>query len=410
MPLTPASIATPHVSPIELPGTYAVSGCMGSTRTGDFGLTERSSMTDEKRGTMTSRKQQDHVRATTPSYSDARAHYLSPKRRDPVKILMEEVVSHQIFADAVQRLALPDSQPLRVLDLGCGVGDGLNLLTQTHGKLTPIVAGRTLKYVGLDAEPNMIEIAADVHPTDGATFLVGDMRDPLPDGDFDLYLSCGVPYSHLTFDEVGAVITGIIRRIVHQRRRAAIIVDVLGQFSIEWNPNWHSRRWNYAMTFFEDTHDEIEPLMTFFDRSSLSEVIETAALQAGKQPTEVGFTDRSILVGRHTATRSFNPSIPPYRTLINDLARGLWTESPEDLYFDPPNSNAPSTVLDFFGSLAKGWNDVLDHALAGRTEPHVVSNSQAMTLARTLLRCETQAQRGLGVGHSLTATVIVDCS
>src|SRR5437016_8789151 len=84
---------------------------------------------------MTSGRHQDPVSAVPPSYRDARSHYLSPKRRDPVKTLMEEVVSHQVFADAVQRLALAPDQPLRVLDLGCGVGDGLNLLTQTHGHL-----------------------------------------------------------------------------------------------------------------------------------------------------------------------------------------------------------------------------------------------------------------------------------
>lgn len=339
-------------------------------------------------------------------YREARAHYLSPKRRDPVKTLMEEVVSHRIFADAVRRLDLAPGQALRVLDLGSGAGDGLRLLTEAHGELSPIASAHPIEYVGLDADPDMVDIANTLHPGAGVSFQVGDMRDPLPDADFDLYLSCGVPYSHLAAEEVSAVLAGIVRRIVASRRRAAIIVDVLGRYSIEWAPNWHAQRWNYAMTFFEDTSERLEQPMTFFDRISLGEVIAEGTRQGGTQPADVGFTDRSVLVGRHTATKSFNPSIPPYRTLINELARGS-SVSPRDLYFDPPTSGAPEEVLRFFTTLATSWNGVLDLASSsGRTA--VIESAPA--LAAELLRCEAQEQRGLGVGHSLTATVIVDAS
>ncbi|MGB7797593.1 MAG: class I SAM-dependent methyltransferase [Pseudonocardiaceae bacterium] len=338
-----------------------------------------------------------------PSYQGALAHYLSPRRRDPVKTLMEEVVSHEIFASAVRRLRLPAGRPLRVLDLGSGAGDGLALLTEAHGDLAPVADGRPLDYTGLDADPGMVETATALHPVPGATFRVGDMRDRLPDGDFDLYLSCGVPYSHLTLDELVEVLADIMRRILDTARRAAIIVDVLGRFSIEWTPNWHCPRWNYAMTFFEDTTEQLEQQMTFFDRSSLSAAIATAARNAEARPAEVAFTDRSILVGRHTATRAFNPSIPPYRTLINDLARNSPSVAPRELYFEPPTAGAPLEILHFFRTLAGSWNEVLDQAATG-------SGERVRALASALLRCETREQRGLGVGHSLTATVIIDAS
>jgi SAM-dependent methyltransferase len=337
------------------------------------------------------------------SYQGALAHYLSPRRRDPVKTLMEEVVSHEIFASAVQRLRLPAGRPLRVLDIGSGAGDGLALLTELHGDLTPVTAGRPLDYVGLDGDPGMVETATALHPEPGATFRVGDMRDRLPDGDFDLYLSCGVPYSHLTSDELVEVVADIMRRILDAGRRAAIIIDVLGRFSIEWMPNWHSPRWNYAMSFFEDTTERLEQQMTFFDRSSLGVAIAAAARHAGARPAELGFTDRSILVGRHTATRAFNTSIPPYRTLINDLARDSSSVSPRELYFEPPTAGAPPEILDFFRTLAGSWNELLDQAATG-------SGERVRALASALLRCETREQRGLGAGHSLTATVIIDAS
>jgi SAM-dependent methyltransferase len=227
-----------------------------------------------------------------------------------------------------------------VLDIGSGVGDGFDLLTETHGDLAPVAAAHRLDYVGLDGDPDMVETATALHSVPGATFRVGDMRDRLPDGNFDLYLSCGVPYSHLTTGEVTEVIANIMRRILHAGRRAAIIVDVLGRFSIEWMSNWHSPRWNYAMTFFEDTTERLEQQMTFFDRTSLGEAIAAAARSAGAQPAELNFTDRSILVGRHTATGAFNPSIPPYRTLINDLVRDPSRVSLRELYFEPPRAGS----------------------------------------------------------------------
>lgn len=316
---------------------------------------------------------------------------------------MEEVVSHKIFASAVRRLRLPASRPLRVLDIGSGVGDGFVLLTQAHGDLAPVAAGHRLSYVGLDGDPDMVQTATALHPVPGATFRVGDMRDRLPEGDFDLYLSCGVPYSHLTADEVTEVIANIMRRILDAGRRAAIIVDVLGRFSIEWMRNWQCRRWNYAMTFFEDTTERLEQQMTFFDRTSLGEAITAAARSTGAQPAELDFTDRSILVGRHTATRAFNPSIPPYRTLINDLARDPSSVSLPELYFEPPTAGAPPEILHFFRTLAGSWNELLDQAATG-------SGKRMRALASALLGCETREQRGLGVGHSLTATVIIDAS
>ncbi|MFN2479595.1 MAG: class I SAM-dependent methyltransferase [Pseudonocardiaceae bacterium] len=337
------------------------------------------------------------------SYQGALAHYLSPRRRDPVKILMEEVVSHKVFASAVQRLHLPAGRLLRVLDIGSGAGDGLALLTEFHGDLPPVAAGRPLDYVGLDGDPDMVKTAMALHPVPGATFCVGDMRNRLPDGDFDLYLSCGVPYSYLTSDELVEVIADIMRRILDAGRRAAIIIDVLGRYSIEWMRNWHSPRWNYAMTFFEDTTERLEQQMTFFDRASLGEAIAGAARSAGAQLAELGFTDRSILAGRHTATRAFNPSIPPYRTLINDLARDPSSVSLRELYFEPPTVGGPPEILHFFRTLAGSWNELLDQAATG-------SGQRIRALASALLRCETREQRGLGVGHSLTATVIIDAS
>jgi SAM-dependent methyltransferase len=322
---------------------------------------------------------------------------------------MEEVVSHRVFADAVQRLGLPAGQPLRVLDLGCGLGDGLALLTQPHADLAPVASGHRLEYVGLDADADMVETAAAIHDVPGTSFRTGDMRDELPAGPFDLYLSCGVPYSHLTPDEMVAVLSGIMARIIDAGRRAAIVVDVLGRYSIEWTPNWGASRWNYAMTFLEDTTERLEQPMTFYDQTALNAAISAAAQRAGVPQAEVSYTDRSILVGRHTATRAFNPAIQPYRTLVNDLARGSSAVAPAELAFDPPTTGAPDEVLGFFHTLAARWNKLLEEA-SSPTQHQTGAGRDAVALATDLLQAEMHEQRGLGTGHSLTATVIVDAT
>lgn len=331
-------------------------------------------------------------------YQAATAHYLSPKRRDPVKVLMEEPVSHAVFADAVTALDLPPGEPLRVLDLGSGTGDGYALLTEEHGGLAPVTDGRELRYLGVDADAAMVETARALRP--GAEFRVGDMRDPLPRNDFQLHLSCGVPYSHLTVEECTETIAGILRAATGP---IALVVDVLGRYSVEWTPNWASRRWNYAMTFFEDTSERVEQLMTFYDRHALQEVLDDAAGRAGLSRYTVTFVDRSVLVGRHTSTSAFNRSIPPYRKLVNALADGGEVRT-ADLRFAAPTSGAPDAVLEFFQRRENAWN-----ALLGDTaETSTVSGNDAQALAQRLLHLERTGSPGLGVGHSLTATMVVD--
>lgn len=340
------------------------------------------------------------------TYRSATAHYLSPRRRDPVKVMAEELISHTIFADAVAALGLPVGVPLKVLDVGSGTGDGLALLTEPHGELPPVAAGRALEYRGLDADAAMVDTARSLHTgRAGVTFEVGDVRDWRGDEAFDLYISCGVPYSHLTRDELVAALSALLRGIGRGGRRAALLVDVLGRYSMEWAPRWSRSSWDYAMSFFEDTAEHLEQPMTFYDRPALASTIGAAADAAGVRPAGVTYADRSVLVGRHTATRTFNPEIPPYRTLVNDLVRGDAPVRPRDLRFTPPSAGAPAEVLAFFATWARDWNALVDAA----GDPDApLPRDRGTELATALLRQERNRQAGLGAGHSLTATVVVD--
>jgi ubiquinone/menaquinone biosynthesis C-methylase UbiE len=69
--------------------------------------------------------------------------------------------------------AIPDAPRVRVLDLGCGVGDYAALFTRAQ-------------YHGLDIDPRYVAAARRSFPGDNITFAVGDARVlAFPDRAFD---------------------------------------------------------------------------------------------------------------------------------------------------------------------------------------------------------------------------------
>lgn len=339
-----------------------------------------------------------------PSYRGASAHYLSPSRRDPVKVSSEEPVTRRVIASALAAVAPRPTEPVRVLDVGSGTADGFALLTRPGDDGVPLVPEHRLRYVGLDVDPEMVGTASRTVGSPSATFVLGDVRDVLPDGAFDLYLSCGVPYSHLRRDELVAALASVFGAVARRARRAAVIVDVLGRYSVEWRPRWHLDRWDYAMSFFAGGGGGISEPMTFYDRPALDAVVDTALAGSGARLVSRTAVDRSVLVGRHTATGTFHPEVPRYRTLVNDLVRDPSSVRPSDLWFEPARAGAPAHVLDWLGGFAERWNAALvPYTGAGR-----LTGAEAAGLAGALLGLERAGGPGLGVGHSLTATLVVE--
>jgi SAM-dependent methyltransferase len=337
-------------------------------------------------------------------YSDALDHYLSPSRHDPVKSLWEEPATRAMLDDVVAHLAM--GGPLRVLDIGCGTGEGLNFL-HTGARTRHRTTGRgALHYTGLDPNEAMLNAARWLHDEgDHVRFVQADMREWIPDGPFDLYLSCGVPYSHLTEAELQRVLETVFSAAVHHSRPVAVVIDVLGRYSIEWAPLWHRHRWPYRMSFFSSEQFP-DTEMSTWGGDELRRVLRGAAFEAGCTLSGIDCYDRSIMVGRHTATGEFNSALPPYRRLVNDLVEPHVDVELDDLYFDLALPQAPSAVEAFFHDFAASWNSFIDQArelcCATTSREHRTTVLQPM-LAHGLHRLEATSQRGLGVGHSLTA-------
>lgn len=334
------------------------------------------------------------------SYATATAHYLSEDRRDAVKRHWEEPATRGMIAAALDALGHGPSDPLRVLDVGAGTGDALRLLRETVGD-APV------GYLGIDTDPDMVATATDLHDGQpGVAFERHDVREPVEDGPFDLVLSTGVPFSHLRHDELRAALACLFAGIPRGHRCAAV-VDVLGRYSLEWVPNWDRETWRYAMSFFAGTDDVPHSEMTFHSRESLWSAVTDAASAAGARVRTAAFRDRSVAVGRHTATAEFDPHVTPYRTLVNRLYAGATDLDVGDLAVRPPDGPAPGPVHAFFDRFAAAWNERLADARAIELELGA-SPAARIALAERLRALEHGLQSGLGTAHSLSALLVVE--
>ena len=67
-----------------------------------------------------------------------------------------------------------------ILELGTGTGETARRVLNRHPDA---------QLIGIDARPEMLDVARDSLPPDRVTLLVGRLEDPLPQGPFDLIVS-----------------------------------------------------------------------------------------------------------------------------------------------------------------------------------------------------------------------------
>jgi len=352
--------------------------------------------------------------ADSDAYAGAVDHYTSPSRRDWVKRtweepelvrLLETAVGH---TDATGLAADGDAtSTLDVLDVGCGAGVALELL-----RATPTVGapdGPVVDYLGVDLDAELLSVAESRFGGARTRFTRADIRDGLPGGAHDLYLSTGVPYSHLTREELTAVVTEALATAAQRHHPTVLVLDVLGRYSLEWTSRWEQDRWEYRMSFFSTDHDVTATPMSTYGGPELETLVRTAAAVAGCQLDRVALVDRSIVVGRHTATGEYTPGLRNYRRLVNELADvEVLVDLAELRLADLALPDGPAEVRTFFQRFAADWDARLtaaSTAAAGVPDGRVAAELQP-ALARELLLLEQGSQPGLGLGHSLTATVV----
>ncbi len=300
-------------------------------------------------------------------------------KKDNVRKYWEDISIKLSIRPAVERL-LDTKKRMRIIDLGCGGGEGFELLTHIPVKnhLDSFEKDFVLSpddievYYGLDISGSMIEQARVNYGRSGNTlFEQQDLREGLPltiGRSYDMYFSSYASLSHLSYAELSALTEQIM---MHMDGTGYIMYDLLGKYSPEWPLYWGipaAEKAAYNMAYLhpeeERTKDPIDTFKcSFWSADELQDLVEDAAMKCGKKTTTV-INDRSIIIGRHMDTGIFNRSRKRYRYQVNRLFdrdfRGVLGDLEVDLgYLQPFLPQLPEKALERITNYKKQWNYVI---------------------------------------------------
>ncbi|MBI2263815.1 MAG: class I SAM-dependent methyltransferase [Armatimonadetes bacterium] len=366
---------------------------------------------------------------------------------------------HFLKPHVVEWAAKEGRHPLRILDLGCGTGEGYELLAE----IERFAANRGIEYHGLDLNEAMIaegryirQDLPEVH------FHLGDMRCDIPwdsvSSGFDVVFCSFGSLSHLNREDMKQLLIHLVSR---NSRPFLFVGDWLGEYSYEWQDYWGKSPWrDYCMSYFEFPHrrnGHIAPIrkcpagkhfpMQFWSRKNLVNLVkEVAAGTSAKLVLRECF-DRSILVGRHMDTGEYNRNARPLRRWVNHLFNPAVRTPLENLYFRysheegfhgqnvffavleiawnylvgrfqkvlEPGSSAPSWAP----NICPPWNEKLagtiisiEEALFAMSAADLTSSRECLMeplLAYGLRAIEGCLQEGTGYGHGFLSVIEVGC-
>jgi SAM-dependent methyltransferase len=136
---------------------------------------------------------------------------------------------------------------LRVLDLGCGCGDGYDLLMGVTTKdvgiyeyAVKLIDQELLgQYIGIDINKNLIQQAIDFYGiNEKIIFQEGDFTKGLniiDEDPFDIYFTSYGTLAHNHDDQTIKLLTEIAP---HSKKSAIVVCDWLGRYSYEWQDLW----------------------------------------------------------------------------------------------------------------------------------------------------------------------------
>ncbi len=391
-------------------------------------------------------------------------------KHDNVRTYWEDELTRIALRPYVRERAVScaaSGRRLRVVDLGCGSGQGYELLTRIRQRdlsledaqryvLTP---EQFELYLGLDLSDVMVEQGRhNYRKVPHVAFRRADLREGLGpvarERPFDIYFSSYGSLSHLGTNELRTCLRGIAR---HAAPGALIVMDLIGRFSPEWPGYWHladeaEKVQPYSMSYlFADEERRTGNVqkfpLRFWSGDEVRVVCDEVSADTGVDLDVVEILDRSIFVGRHVDTREYGTSLPPLRRLVNHLYEHNVRTHLEQLLVDYQATSGPERLNAHFSRLSLCWNTVIQFAQARLSGTRIdlaempgwrdfpaalqmalvtmdrIVNSVAWIdvgdvraniiepqLAYVLRRMQSRLQDGRGCGHGLLALVRVSGS
>jgi len=315
--------------------------------------------------------------------------YEKPKgllgKYDNVRRFWEDQVTARFLAPAFSDLAADKTsrrRRIRVLDLGCGSGDGFELMTRVPqaGTALSSVSVPALplefiaEYLGLDINEELIRQAEACHGgRSNIRFTQGDLSDGLPAGvkrldPFDIYFAGYGTLSHFRDDQAVRIIADIAE---HSPDRALFVGDWLGRYSYEWQDLWRNPVdqecfMDYRISYIYPEEERDAARISSFPlrlmtRDEILRVVAAAASASHAEIVPLALFDRSVFVGRHTDTGDYNRNCPKLRSAVNSLfERGRRTDL-DSLIVQYSPAAGFDELNGFFGNFFGACNSLVDY-------------------------------------------------
>ena len=306
----------------------------------------------------------------TGKYDNVRRFWEDDVTRLFIRPYLKEAVDRK-----VQRL-----ERLRIIDIGCGSGDGYDLLMGITAKdvgiyeyavdlINPEQLGF---YRGIDLNPDLIEQAREQHSHNNkVVFECGDCFDSsfTNTEPFDVYSTSYGTMSHFTAEQTAALLSDIAE---HSENNALLIIDWLGRYSYEWQDLWSADRkeqfMDYRISYIypPEERDKVDiqsfPLKLTC-REGATAIVNEASRLSGVKIEIRKFFDRSIFVGRHIDTAEYNRHCPPIREAVNSLLEPNIRTDLTSLIVDyVPRAGFPE-LNRFFDNYSSSWNSLVNHTV-----------------------------------------------
>jgi SAM-dependent methyltransferase len=383
---------------------------------------------------------------------------------DNVRQLWEERVTQLFLRPYLEPLVAEkrkEAKGIRILDLGCGSGDGYELITKipaSRARLNEhqmnLISPDVLQlYLGFDISTALVEQGRSLHKNNGKVEISeGDFSQGLPQDvvgeiPYDLYFTTFGTLSHNEDEQNIKLLSDIAN---HSGAYALVVADWLGRYSYEWQGLWvrnlsQNRFMDYVISYIysEDERQgkELEHFpLRLMSREEIEGVVRGANERAKAEIKIKRLFDRSIFVGRHMDTGDYNEHCQPLRRAVNSLFEVNVRTDLNSLLIDYHPKRGFDALNGFFAMLRIYWNalvqftsQLLDsaapqkEAVSGYLElpPHLPKAvEEAMQTVRrvvwlkdedpraniiepqlgyALRGLEMSLQQGIGAAHSLVA-------
>ncbi len=305
---------------------------------------------------------------------------------DNVRVRWEDETTRRFIAPHVSeliKLKREKGTGVRILDLGCGSGDGFETMMDMRVPGTP--ADRTVNllidpddlasYHGVDLNESLLEQAERryaAHPhRERISFAPGDLSEGLKseEGDpvYDIYFSSFGTFSHLHNEETISLLRDIAD---HAENGAVVIGDWIGRFSYEWQNLWdtstNEEQWmDYRISYIypkeqRDRADIVSMPLRLVSRAELDYMIRKASELSGADFEVLEIFDRSTFVGRHIDTGEYNDNPMPVRALVNSLFEPQLRTPLDQLRLNIQPREGFDDLNEHYHRLTNIWNEVIE--------------------------------------------------